>query len=94
MFNKAIAWNKLNGPNPVKGVKLFKEQGRDRFLEKEEIPRLIEACVEYLKPIVITAIHTGMRKSEILNLRWRDVDFIRDTIYLTQTKNSDEVQEA
>ncbi len=88
-FNKAIAWSRYSGKNPVKGVKLFKEQPRLRFLEKEEIFKLLANCGEHLKPILIVALHTGMRKGEILNLRWHDIDFKRDIIYLYQTKNGE-----
>ncbi|MBM3244209.1 MAG: site-specific integrase [Candidatus Omnitrophica bacterium] len=89
LFNKAIAWGRFNGKNPVKGVRLFKEQPRLRFLEKEEIFKLLANCDEHLKPIVIIALHTGMRKGEILNLKWHDIDFKRDIIYLCQTKNGE-----
>ena len=89
IFNKAIAWSRHSGKNPVKGIKLFKEQPRLRFLEKEEIFKLLANCDEHLKPIVIAALHTGMRKSEILNLKWHDIDFKRDLIYLYQTKNGE-----
>ncbi|MDD5546411.1 MAG: site-specific integrase [Candidatus Omnitrophica bacterium] len=89
MFNKATIWGKLNGPNPVKGIKLFREESRLRFLEKEEIATLLKYCNGYLYPVVTVALHTGMRKSEILNLKWHDVDFSRDNIYLSQTKNGE-----
>ena len=89
IFNKAVNWGKFDGVNPVKGIRFYKEQGRLRFLEKEEIARLIDNCSGYLNAVVIVAINTGMRKSEILNLKWRDVDFYRDIIYLYQTKNGE-----
>jgi len=43
----------------------------------------------HLKPIVIVALHTGMRKSEILGLRWQDIDFAPRTITVRQTKNNE-----
>jgi len=89
MFSKATTWGKFNGPNPVKGIKLFREESRLRFLEKEEIATLLKYCNGYLYLIVTVALHTGMRKSEILNLKWHDVDFSRDNIYLTHTKNGE-----
>ena len=89
LFNKAIAWSRYSGKNPVKGIKLFKEQPRLRFLEKEEIFKLLANCDEHLKPIVLVALHTGMRKGEILNLKWHDIDFKRDIAYLYQTKNEE-----
>ncbi len=76
--------------SPMKGVKKFKEPpGRVRFLSHDEINRLIAACAPHLRPIVITALNTGMRKSEILNLQWRDVDLDRRTITIRKTKNNE-----
>lgn len=89
MFNKAIAWGKFAGTNPVKGIKFFKEQPRLRFLEREEIRKLLDSCDGHLRPIVILALHSGMRKGEILNLKWRDIDFRRDIIYLYKTKSGE-----
>lgn len=71
------------------GIKFYKEQGRLRFLEKEEIIKLLDNCSGYLKAIVTVAINTGLRKSELLNLKWHDVDFNRDIINLYQTKNGE-----
>jgi len=90
LFNRAIEWDKYDGENPVKKVKLFPENNqRTRFLEKEQIAGLIAACDSRLRPIVIVAVNTGMRKSELLNLRWSDIDFERGVIYLLRTKNNE-----
>jgi integrase len=89
MFNRATSWKRFSGINPVKGIRFYKEQGRLRYLEKEEIAKLIDNCNGHLKSIVTVALFTGMRKSEILNLKWRDVDFNHDIIYLYQTKNGE-----
>ncbi|MCX5657196.1 MAG: tyrosine-type recombinase/integrase, partial [Candidatus Omnitrophica bacterium] len=87
MFNKAIEWDKFDGKNPAKGIKFFREEPRVRFLELEEIEKLLANCSERLKPIIIVALHAGMRKGEILNLKWHDVDFKRDIIHIYQTKS-------
>jgi len=90
IFNKATAWGKFEGKNPVKGIKFFKEQARLRFLEKEEIVRFLENCSEHLRPIAIVALNTGMRKGEILGIKWNDIDFRRGIIHLYNTKNGEE----
>ncbi len=63
--------------------------GRLRFLEKEEIVRLLPNCNEYLRPIIVVALNTGMRRGEIFHLKWHDIDFKRDIIYLYETKNGE-----
>lgn len=89
MFNRAIEWGKIEN-NPVIKVKLLKENNkRLRYLEKEEITNLISNCSEYLKPIVIIALNTGMRKGEIFRLEWNHIDFKRGIIYILDTKNGE-----
>jgi integrase len=47
---------------------------RDRILSFEEYQRLLSVAVAHLKAILIVAFNTGMRKGEILNLRWSQID--------------------
>ena len=87
MLNKAVEWGKLEN-SPAKNVKFLREpNGRLRYLEKEEIKRLLSNCSARIKPIVILAVFTGMRRGEILGLKWHDIDFQRGIIYLLDTKN-------
>ena len=89
MFNKAIQWGKLE-ENPFRAVKLLKENNkRLRYLEKEEIVKLLARCSRHLRPIVVVALNTGMRKGEILGLKWQDIDFKQGIIYLYNTKNGE-----
>lgn len=89
IFNKAIDWGKFNGINPVRSVKFFLEDNqRTRYLEKEEIAKFLKYCAGNIKPVAVVALNTGMRKSEILNLKWHDIDFKGDIIYLLKTKNN------
>ena len=78
--------------NPVSKIsKPRQSRGRERFLSDEERERLLAACRassnRYLLPVVVLAISTGMRRGEIMNLRWPDIDLHRGTILLTATKN-------
>ena len=76
--------------NPAKPVKLLKEPpGRLRYLTLEELTRLLDTCAPHLKPIVVMAVHTGMRRREILSLRWSDVDLRQRIMTLTKTKNNE-----
>lgn len=49
-------------------------------MSPEEEARLLAHCGPQLKPLVMTALHTGCRSSELLSLTWKDVDFRRQTI--------------
>jgi integrase len=87
VFSKAIAWG-LAGDNPVRKVKLFREDNqRLRFLTVEEFKNLVACCPEHLRPLVIAAFHTGMRRGELLRLQWVDVDFQHGLIHVRDSKN-------
>jgi integrase len=88
MLKKAVEWKRLK-ENPARMVKLFKTQGRLRFLMPEEIQTLISNCSDHLKPIVTIAVHTGMRKTELLTLKRSQVNFTLGIITLTNTKNQE-----
>lgn len=80
--------------NPLRKVSRPKEpRGRVRFLSEAERPVLLAACKTskdpYLYLVVVLALSTGARKSELLNLRWEDIDFSRKLIILHETKNGD-----
>jgi integrase len=54
---------------------------------KEETLELLKNCSEKLRPMVICAMNTGMRLGEILNLKWRDVDFENAIITVEHSKS-------
>lgn len=45
-----------------------------RVLGREEIKRLLDACLSAYRPLIATALYTGMRQSELLGLTWDDID--------------------
>lgn len=80
--------------NPVSKVRKPKEpRGRVRYLKPQERKKLLKICSEsksrHLYPVVVLALSTGMRQSEILNLTWSDLDFRRQRITLENTKNGE-----
>jgi integrase len=80
--------------SPMKRVRKLKEpRGRIRYLSYEERDRLLPVCLEsknrLLYPIVIIALSTGMRRGEILNLKWSDIDLENDKAVLHNTKNGE-----
>ena len=89
MLNKAVAW-KILADNPARGLKRLKESGRRlRYLIPEEIARLLEACSSIMKLVVTLALHTGMRKGEILHLTWDNVNLREGYIELVDQKNGE-----
>lgn len=60
------------------------ETHRERVMTFEEEDRLLMACEvdsrRHLRPILIAAVDTGMRRGELLKLRWRNVDFTARSI--------------
>lgn len=89
LLNKAVAWDKVH-ENVAKSIKFLKEpKGRLRFLESEEIVKLLSNCNKRLRPIVVLALNTGMRRGEILGLKWRNIDIKRNIITLLETKNGE-----
>jgi integrase len=86
--------------NPVKDIKAPAEnKARDRRLQPElggqesEEARLLNACREarnpYLLPIVRLALETAMRQGELISLRWENVNLVRRTAHLPDTKNGE-----
>lgn len=68
-------------------------QLRVRFLSGDELERLLRACKEdpcpYLYPVVVLALATGMRKSEIMTLTASSIDTSTGCIFLERTKNGE-----
>jgi len=74
-FNVAIKYNYLL-KNPVSGVEKPKYKKKSsRFLSKEEIKLILANCGTRLYPILLTFLYTGIRKEELRNLEWNDIDF-------------------
>lgn len=78
--------------NPMFKISKPKEaRGRDRYLTRDEIEMLLEACKESknenLYPIIQIAVVTGMRYGEIVNLRWKNINFENRFLTIEQTKN-------
>jgi integrase len=64
MFKRAIAWGKAI-ENPARHLRPLRVNNRRlRYLSHEEMARLLEVADAELRPLVITALHTGLRRGE------------------------------
>ena len=82
-YNKAIEWEVVEN-NPCKKVSRLKEpKSRVRFFSVEEIGHLIFAANPYIKRLLIVGLSTGMRHSELLNLKLSQIDMVNQTIHIT-----------
>ena len=91
MMTMAVRWGCLN-KNPFAGVKLLRVPKKpERILTESEEALLLTACDrvrgQHLCPIVTLALHTGMRKGEILRLLWSQVDLDNRTIHIHNAKS-------
>lgn len=83
ILNYAVARQKLP-TNPLVRVKLLRKSNvRRSVIDEEGFRRLFEASEEALQPVLVTAFDTGMRKREILDLRWEMVKLKDGEIHLT-----------
>ena len=84
----------INTPNPVQNIrKPTSPAGRTRKLSDDEKSKLLQALEPkgrqniWTKPVVVLALETAMRRSELLALRWENIDLKRQTAFLPDTKN-------
>jgi len=89
LLNRAVEWGYLKH-SPMKGVEFLKEPaGRTRFLSRSELQILLDESAPRLRPIVLTAVTTGMRLGEVMDLTWSCVNFTLRTITIERTKNNE-----
>jgi len=84
MFGRAIDWELYDKPNPVKKVRFYRPNSHFKGLSHREVGRILEEAKRIKQTprsdlqkvfydLVILAINTGMRRAEILNLKWKDI---------------------
>jgi integrase len=86
--------------NPVRGIKKFKEKPRQRYLSTRELGRLGVALSRAERnktetPWAVAALRlllfTGMRRNEVLTLRWEHVNIEKSMLFLPETKTGPRV---
>lgn len=94
LFNRASDWGLWDKANPTQGIKKFREQARERFLEADEIPRFFQSLAEEPNTVVrdyfLISLLTGARRSNVQAMRYEQINFERGTWTIPQTKNGDQ----
>lgn len=89
MFKKAVSWEMLERSPFEKGERLHLKENNERlrYLSNEEIEALLKECHGYLRDMVEVDLLTGMRRGELLSLKWSQI--AGEFIYLGKTKTDE-----
>ena len=85
-FEDAIMKNKIT-VNPTKRAKPPKvKKYKATFLNRQEVEELLQLFKDNVVelPVILCSIY-GFRRSEVLGLKWENVDFVKRTIYIVET---------
>ncbi len=87
-------WGIYMPQNPVKMVRRpVVPRGRDRRLQGDEEARLYRACEAlrspHMRPLIVLAVETAMRRGELLGLLWKNVNWDKRIAHLPLTKNGE-----
>ncbi len=88
----ATEWGLIE-KNPASAVKKVKDDAEKwTFLDFEEAEAFLAAASEKWRPVFLVTLETGMRRGEMLGLRWRDVDWTNHLINVRHTLYKGELQ--
>ena len=90
VFNRAIEFDLWAGANPCAGVRKFPEKARDRFLSDDELRRFFDVLEPYpytARDFILVALLTGARRSNVLEMKWADLNLDAATWRIERTKN-------
>jgi integrase len=82
-LNRAVTWDLLS-TNPLRNMEYLKEDDSKviRALTEEEAHKLLETANGWFRPVLLTALYTGLREGEMINLEWDDVDLKQCVIHI------------
>ncbi len=83
-YNLAISWKAYGGANPVSEVKFYRAEGKIIPMSPDDLEKVMTAAREFsanpssrvhrvIADLIELSVNTGLRKSEALNLRWKDI---------------------
>ncbi len=98
IFGRAIEYGLWESMNPCLGIRKFPEKSRDRFLQADELPRFFEALNEEpnetLRDYILISLLTGARRSNVLSMRWKELDLEQEGTWEIPVTKTGESQTA
>jgi integrase len=98
MFNRAIDWEIFGEKNPTDKIPKYPEVSRDRFLYGDELQRFLIATSklqsQIMKDFFMMLLATGARKTNVLTMRWSDINLAQAIWRVPDTKNGEPYQVA
>ncbi|WP_413673062.1 tyrosine-type recombinase/integrase [Massilia cellulosiltytica] len=96
VFNCVIKARLFDGDNPAAEFGILRIKARDRFVSRDELPRLFAALAQTtnttIRDYILLSILTGARRSNVLAMRWADIDMVRGVWRIPDTKNDEPVE--
>jgi len=80
ILNAAKHWDWLDNPPAIK--LLSDNTQRIRWLTQDQVKILLDELPEHLRPIVMFALATGLRETNITGLQWSQVDMVRKCAWI------------
>ncbi len=90
IFGRTLEWGLVES-NPARGIRRNPEKSRDRFLQSNELPRFFAALAEEpnstVRDYFLVSLLTGARRSNVLAMRWADINLDEGIWRIPETKN-------
>ena len=91
IFGRAAEWGLWDKANPALGIRKFPEKSRDRFIQSDELPVFFESMAneasDLLQDYFMLLLLTGVRRSNLMAMRWDEISFDRKEWRIPETKN-------
>lgn len=92
IYSHGMEWGYAHA-NPVSATKTRRKVSRDRFLQSNELPRffasLLKESNQTVRDYFLVSLLTGARRTNVLEMRWREIDFDNRIWRIPRTKNGE-----
>ena len=89
ILNRGVRDRKI-ARDTLPAIKMLKENNkRNRHADEDEERRLLDALPAFLHPLIEVELNTGLRRGELLNLKWRDIVFAGGAIHVREAKSGE-----